>query len=125
MVVCVLVPRFPLQAALSGRGEGGRALVADPVALAPEPGGVQAVGEVSPAAEAFGVVAGMRVGEALARCPELRLVPPDPEAARGLWHEVLDRIESIGGAPESERAGAAFFEAGGRRGAHGGGPPRG
>src|ERR687895_2860641 len=109
MVVCVLVPRFPLQAALSGRGKGGRALVAEPVALAPEPGGVQAVGEVSAAAEAFGVAAGLRVGEALARCPELRLVPPDPEAVRDLWGEVLDRLEGIGGGPEARKAGGPLF----------------
>ena len=116
VVVCVLVPRFALLAALGDRG----ALPAQPVALAPEAGREQMVGEVSAPAEAFGVVAGMRLGEALSRCPELRLVPPDPEGVRGLWHEVLDRIERIGGVPESECAGAAFFEADGLRGIHGG-----
>ena len=116
VVVCVLIPRFALLAALSDR----RALLAEPVALAPEAGREQMVGEVSAPAEAFGVVAGMKLGEALSRCPELRLVPPDPEAVRGLWHEVLDRIERIGGEPESEHAGAAFFEADGLRGIHGG-----
>ena len=116
MIICVLIPRFALLAALGDR----RALVAEPVALAPEAGRDQAVGEVSAPAEAFGVVAGMRMGEALSRCPELRLVPPDPEGVRTLWHEVLDRVERIGGAPESERAGAAFFEADGLHGIHGG-----
>ena len=116
MVVCVLIPRFALLAALGDR----RALLAEPVALAPEAGREQVIGEVSAPAEAFGIVAGMRVGEALSRCPELRLEPPDPESVRGLWHEVLDRIESIGAAPESERAGAAFFSAGGLEGLHGG-----
>ena len=116
MVVCVLIPRFALLAALGDR----RALLSEPVALAPEAGREQMVGEVSAAAEAFGIVAGMRVGEALSRCPELRLEPPDPEGVRGLWHEVLDRIESIGAAPESQHAGAAFFAAGGLEGLHGG-----
>ena len=116
MVVCVLIPRFALLAALGDR----RALLAEPVALAPEAGREQVIGEVSAPAEAFGIVAGMRVGEALSRCPELRLEPPDPESVRGLWHEVLDRIESIGAAPESEHAGAAFFAAGGLEGLHGG-----
>jgi len=116
MIVCVLIPRFGLLAALGDR----RALLAEPVALAPEAGREQYVGEVSAKAEAFGVAAGMRVGEALSRCPELRLVPPDPEGVRGLWREVLERIESIGGEPESERAGAAYFAAGGLRGIHGG-----
>ena len=116
MVVCVLIPRFALLAALGDR----RALVSEPVALAPEAGRDQAIGEVSAPAEAFGVMQGMRMGEALSRCPGLRLVPPDPEAVRLLWHEVLDRVEGIGGAPESERDGAAFFEADGLRGIHGG-----
>jgi len=105
-----------LLAALGDR----RALVAEPVALAPEAGRTQVVGEVSARAEAFGIVPGMRVGEALSRCPELRLVPPDPEGVRGLWNEVLGRIESIGGAPESELAGVAFFRADGLKGIHGG-----
>lgn len=116
MVVCVLIPRFALLAALGDR----RALLSEPVALAPAAGRGQVVGEVSAAAEAFGLVPGMRLGEALTRCPELRLVAPDPEGVRGLWHVVLDRIESIGGAPESECAGAAFFAADGLRGIHGG-----
>jgi protein ImuB len=116
MVVCVSIPRFELLAALGDR----RALVAEPVALAPEAGRAQLVGEASARAEAFGIAAGMRVGEALSRCPELRLVPPDPEGVRGLWGEVLARVEAFGGAPESELAGRAFFDAGGLKGIHGG-----
>ncbi|MEA2451077.1 MAG: protein ImuB [Thermoleophilaceae bacterium] len=116
MVVCVLVSRFALVAALEGRRE----LMGEPVALAPEPGRRQVIGEVSPAAEAFGVAAGMRVGEALARCPELRLVPPDPDGVRTLWRRTLDRLERIGAACESDHAGEAFFDADGLRGIHGG-----
>src|SRR4051794_41752656 len=116
MVVCVLFSRFALVAAL----RAGRELMGEAVALAPEAGRRQAVGEVSPAAEAFGVVQGMRVGEALARCPELRLVPPDPDGVRSLWRTVLDRLERIGAACESDREGEAFFEADGLRGIHGG-----
>ncbi len=116
MVVCVLIPRFALLAAVGDK----RALLSEPVALAPEAGREQLIGEVSAAAEAFGVAVGMRMGEALSRCPELRLVPPDPEGARSLWQDVLDRIEALGGSPESERAGIAFFEAVGMHGIHGG-----
>jgi protein ImuB len=116
MVVCVSIPRFSLLAALGDR----RALAEEAVVLGPEPGGEQVVGEVSPRAETFGVAAGMRVGEALSRCPELRLVPPDPEGVRELWRVVLERIESIGGAPESARAGVAYFAADGLRRIHGG-----
>jgi protein ImuB len=116
VVVCVLHPRFELLAALGDRA----ALLSEPAALAPEAGREQVVGEVSAPAEAFGVVRGMRVGEALARCPALRLVPPDPEGARELWGRVLDRLEGIGAAVESDRAGTAFFEAGPLEGIHGG-----
>ena len=116
MIVCVILSRFALVAALGER----RALLAEPVALAPEAGGAQVVGEVSAAAEAHGVLAGMRLGEALTRCPELRLVPPDPDGVRGLWNVLLDRLEGIGAGVESDRAGQAFFEAGGLVGIHGG-----
>jgi protein ImuB len=116
MVVCVLYPRFELLAALGDR----RALLAEPAALAPEAGREQVVGEVSAPAEAFGVVRGMRLGEAMSRCPGLRLVPPDPEGVRSLWHAVLDRLEAIGAAVESDSAGAAFFESDGLLGLHGG-----
>lgn len=117
MVVCVLLKRLPLIAALGGTR---RELLAEPVALAPEPGREQRVGEVSPAAEAFGIVPGMRVGEALARCPDLRLVPADPEATRDYWNAVLDRLESLGAAVESDDPGIAYFESKGLERLHGG-----
>ena len=116
MVICVLYPRFELLAALGDR----RALLSEPAALAPEAGREQVVGEVSAPAEAFGVVRGMRLGEAMSRCPALRLVPPDPEGVRSLWNAVLDRLEGIGAELESDHAGAAFFMAGGLEGIHGG-----
>jgi protein ImuB len=90
------------------------------VALAPEPGREQRAGDVSPAAEAFGIAPGMRVGEALSRCPDLRLVPADPEATRGYWNAVLDRIESLGAAVESDDPGTAYFETRGIERLHGG-----
>ena len=56
------------------------------------------VGEVSLAAEAFGVHPGMRLGEALARCPRLTLIPPDPAGVADAWERLLVRLESIGAA---------------------------
>jgi protein ImuB len=117
MVVCVLLKRLPLIAALGG---ARRELFGEPVALSPEPGREQLVGEVSPAAEAFGIVPGMRVGEALARCPDLRLVPADPEATRSYWSAVLDRLEALGAAVESDDPGVAYFETRGIERLHGG-----
>src|SRR3954452_1577381 len=117
MVVCVLLRRLPLIAALGG---ARRELIGEPVALAPEPGREQRVGEASPAAEAFGIAPGMRVGEALSRCSDLRLLPADPEATRGYWNAVLDRLESLGAAVESDEPGVAYFEARGLERLHGG-----
>jgi protein ImuB len=116
MIVCVLYPRFELLAALGDR----RALLSEPAALAPEAGREQVVGEVSAPAEAFGIVRGMRLGEAMSRCPGLRLVAPDPEGVRSLWSTVLDRLEGIGAEVESDHAGVAFFDAAGLHGIHGG-----
>lgn len=112
MIVCVLIPRFNLLVAVGGDGEGrAREPLLRPVALAPEPGGGQAVGEASGAAEAFGVRPGMALGEALARCPELVLVAPDAERTESAWEEVVVRLERIGAAVESGWAGVAFFDA--------------
>jgi protein ImuB len=116
MIVCVLIPRFELTTAVADRSE----LLRGPVALAPESGGVQQVGEVSLAAEAFGIRPRMRLGEALSRCPELTLVPPDPAGVADSWERLLVRLESVGAAVEPERPGLACFAAGGLLRLHGG-----
>jgi len=116
MIVCVLIPRFELTMAVGDRSE----LLRAPVALAPEPGATQQVGEVSLAAEAFGIHPRMRLGEALSRCPELTLVPPDPVGVADSWERLLVRLESVGAAVEPERPGLACFDAGGLLRLHGG-----
>ncbi|MHB8657782.1 MAG: Y-family DNA polymerase [Solirubrobacteraceae bacterium] len=116
MVVCVLLPRFQLTIAAGDRRE----LLQRPAALAPELGGVQVVGEVSLAAESFGVHPGMRLGEALARCHRLMLVPPDPAGVADFWERLLVRLEAIGAAVEPERPGLVCFESGGLLRLHGG-----
>lgn len=62
----------------------------------------------------------MRLGEALARCPRLVLVPPDPAAVSDSWERLLVRLESIGASVESERPGVACFDARGLLRLHGG-----
>jgi len=115
MVVCLHLPRFELVVAAAGpQALAGRAL-----AIAPAPGS-QRVGEVSGAAEAFGVQAGMPMGEALARCPELGLVPADPLGVAQAWEETAHALEDMGASVELERAGLAYFEADGLRGMYGG-----
>src|SRR5579884_299098 len=115
-IVCVLLPRFQLTVAAGSRRE----LLRVPAALAPAPRQVQVVGEVSLAAEASGVHPGMRVGETLARCPRLVLVPPDPGGVAEAWERVLVRLESIGAAVEPERPGLVCFDARGLLRLHGG-----
>ena len=115
MVICVHIPRFALTVAAAGAQTlAGRAL-----ALAPMAGAELRLGEVSGAAEAFGVSAGMVLGEALARCPELELVPADPLAVAEAWEGVVGALEGIGAAVEPAREGLAYFEADGLRGLHG------
>jgi protein ImuB len=115
MVVCVYLPRFELVLA-AGRSQAlaGRAL-----AVAPPPSAQQRVGEVSGAAEACGVARGMGLGEALARCPELGLVPGDPVKVAAAWEGSIQALESIGAAVEPASPGLAYFETDGLRGLHG------
>ncbi len=120
MIVCVLLPRFELTVAAAASGRERGELLKAPVALAPEPGGTQVVGEVSLAAEAFGVHPGMRLGEALARCPRLVLLPGDPAGVADSWERLLVRLESVGAAVEPERPGLVCFEARGLERLYGG-----
>ena len=115
MVACALIPRLSLTSALGERRE----LLGRPLALAPEPGGPQVIGEVSGPAEAFGVRAGMRLAEALGRCPSLTLLAADPVRAEALAERALRRLESIGAAVEPGRPGEAFFAVEGLRGLYG------
>jgi protein ImuB len=126
VVVCVLIPRFELRAAV-GNVPAGPDFAAErnpavfgAIALAPEPDRAQVVGEVSGAAQALGIHAGMRLGEALARCPGLRLIPPDPERAARAWEAVLAGLEGIGAAVEPARPGEAYFDAAALRRLYGG-----
>src|SRR5205807_5647772 len=105
MIVSVLLPRFELTIAAGDR----TGLLGVAAALAPLPGAAQQVGEPSTAAEAFGVHAGMRLGEALSRCPRLVLVPADPAGVADAWERLLVRLESVGAAVESDRPGLACF----------------
>jgi protein ImuB len=115
MIVCVRLPRFELVLAAGG----ARELVGRALAIAPSPGSEQRIGEASGAAEARGVRRGMALGEALARCPDLELVPPDPVGVQEAWESRLRGLEEIGAAVESARPGLAYFDTQPLRGLHG------
>lgn len=116
MIVAVLLPRFPLLVAMLG----ARRPLGEPVALGPAPGAPQVVGPCTPAAWDRGVRPGLRVGEAMARCPELVLVMPDPDAVADADERLLARLEDIGAAVEPVEPGVACFSATGLERLHGG-----
>ena len=97
MIACLSIPGFELKAAL----RKSPALALRPAALAPEPVGEPLLGPVTAAAEAAGVLPGMRLGEALATCPQLALVEPDPAAAELAWEGIVGSLEDAGFAVES------------------------
>jgi protein ImuB len=106
MIACLTIPAFSLRAMLMGRPE----LRGCPVAVAPEPGGLPLLGPCTAAAADVGVRPGMRLSEALATCPELRLVEQDPAGAEEQWERILRRLEDAGFAVEPVEPGCAYFE---------------
>jgi protein ImuB len=113
VIVCVHLPRFALSVATGG----ARRLSDRPLAVAPASASQQ-VGEVSPTAQAKGVVVGMGLGEALARCPELVLVADDPVGVAQAWEKVLVALEGIGAQVQAPRPGLVYFDADGLRSLH-------
>ncbi|HET7759768.1 MAG TPA: DNA polymerase Y family protein [Gaiellaceae bacterium] len=106
MIACLAIPGFELRAALRERPR----LALEPAALAPEPGAEALIGSVTAAAEAAGVRPGMRLGEALATCPSLQLVDPDPAAAEEAWEGIVRSLEDAGFFVDSAAPGCAYFE---------------
>jgi protein ImuB len=106
MIACIVIPGFSLRAALRARP----GLAVRPAALAPVEGEEPLIGPVTAAAEAAGVRPGMRLGEALATCPSLALVEPDPAGAESAWEEIVRRLEDVGIAVEPVDLGCAYFD---------------
>jgi protein ImuB len=106
VIACIVIPGFELRAALRERPR----LQAEPAALAPEPGTEALLGPVTAAAEAAGIRPGMRLGEALATCPSLQLVDPDPAAAEEAWEQIVRSLEDAGIAVDPAGPGCAYFE---------------
>ncbi|MBM3665523.1 MAG: hypothetical protein FJW92_06995 [Actinobacteria bacterium] len=116
MIVTARIPLFPLRIAVLE----ARVAWDDPTALGPAPGEAQVVGECTPVAWAQGVRPGLRVGEAMARCPGLDLVVPHPDAARVAADRVSARLEDLGAAVQPMDGGMWSFMAGGLMRLHGG-----
>src|SRR5258705_13944764 len=106
VIAAVVIPAFDLRAALRLHPR----LQAKAAALAPLPGTEPLIGSVTGVAETKGVRPGMRLGEALATCPELELVEQDPATAEQAWEEILRRLEDAGVGVEPAEPGTVVFE---------------
>src|SRR3954468_14857531 len=106
MIACLSIPGFELRASLRARPR----LALVPAALAPLGGTEPLLRPVPAAAGAAGVKPGMRLGEALAMCPSLTLVEPDPAAAEHEWEAIVRRLEDSGFSVEPAGLGCAYFE---------------
>src|SRR4029077_14560827 len=115
MIACLLIPGFELRAAL--RKQPGLAL--RPAALSPVGGTEPVLRPVAAEAERrggparaarLGVRPDMRLGEALATCPELVLVEQDPAAAEQAWEDILRALEDSGFSVEPAGVGSVYFE---------------
>ena len=116
MIACLAIPGFELRAALRERPR----LALEPAALAPEPGSEALIGSITATAETAGVRPGMRLGEALATCPSLQLVDPDPAAAEEAWEGIVRALEDAGFSVDSAAPGCAYFETSGVERLYGG-----
>jgi nucleotidyltransferase/DNA polymerase involved in DNA repair len=119
MIASVLIPAFELQAALRDRPR----LALAPAALAPLPGTEPLLGPVNAAAEARGVRSEMRLGEALATCPELVLVERDAVLVEQQWEAMIRRLEDGGFAVEAVEPGCLYFDTKGVERLYGGVAP--
>jgi hypothetical protein len=118
MIVTALIPLFPLRIAVIE----ARVAWDDPIALGPAPGDAQVIGACTTAAWDQGVRPGLRVGEALARCPGLDLVTPHPDAVRMAVDRVTERLEGLGAAVQPHGDGMWSFMADGLMRLHDGLP---
>jgi protein ImuB len=106
MIACILIQGFDLRAALRDKPRLGL----KPAALAPLPGTEPLLGPVTAMAEAAGVRPGMRLGEALATCPQLVLVDRDPAGVEEAWEGIVRRLEDAGFAVEPVEPGCLYFD---------------
>lgn len=116
MIIAVVIPRFALHIAL----RAAKRTADTSIALGPQPGDPNVIGLCSTEAERHGLIPGLRVGEALARCPQLELIVPDPGATAIATEQITNALERIGAGVQVDTAGTWLFESSGLERLHGG-----
>ncbi|HWC29470.1 MAG TPA: DNA polymerase Y family protein [Dehalococcoidia bacterium] len=107
-IAFVSIPRFPCAVEVLHRPQLTRRplIVGD----AEEP---KRVLDCSQDAGDRGVQRGMTVRQALGKCPEAVIVPPDPVLYRQTWESILDALSDVSPEVEDEEWGRAYVNAGG------------
>lgn len=116
MIAALLIPAFDLQATL----RDAPVPVSRPAALAPEPTRTPVIGTVNAVAQSKGLRPGMRIGEALATCPDLALLEQNPAGVQQAWEEILLGLEGAGFAVEPLQPGTVLVETAGVERLYGG-----
>lgn len=108
MLASLVIPRFAYAVTAARLGVHSPGIAA---AIAPDVTARDRIGDVSAAAAATGVANGMRLSEALALCPRLVLLPPDPAHVARKAEELVARLEDAGAAVEPLGPGQALLDA--------------
>jgi nucleotidyltransferase/DNA polymerase involved in DNA repair len=105
-IAFVFIPRFPCAVEVQRNPHlAGKPMV---IGDAEQP---KSVFDCSDAAALHGVRAGMPIRQALARCPDAVILPPDPVLYRARWEAVLEALANVSPEVEDEDLGRAYFNA--------------
>jgi protein ImuB len=104
-IACAYLHHFPLVVSASSLASTEPVSLVD---LAARQTRLQMVNEL---AERHGVKTGMKVSHALAQCPSLRLIAPDPEAIRLAESRILKALSTLSPLLDADGLGAFFLSA--------------
>ncbi len=113
-IACLYLPHFPATVALRRQPH----LRARPVVIADHAKGTPGVVDATPAAA--GVIPGMTLTEALARCPDATMLAADVPACRRLFEQVCRALQGVGDRVEAGEPGTAYVSLDGLAALHGG-----
>ena len=115
-IACLYLPHFPATVALRRQPH----LRARPVVIADHAKGPPGVVDATPAA--IGVIPGMPLATALARCPDATVLAVDAPACRRLFEQVGRALQDVSDRIEAAEPGTAYVGLDGLAALHGGEP---